>query len=102
MDTARDSLVWVLFILEHIVVIDFQNKGNIAREVPRAGFDESKWSRISIAAGFDGEFEMIPRIIGRGVDGKAARRPVFESLINRQNNQAPGSGQLAVIQNSGE
>src|SRR5258707_13808071 len=63
MDTARDSLVWVLFVLEHIVVIDFQNKGNITREVPRAGLDESKWGGIRVPTGLDGHFEMITRII---------------------------------------
>src|SRR5262249_30585761 len=52
--------------------------------------------------GFDRQLEVIVRIIGRRIDGEAARRTVLESLVDRQDHQPAAAAELAVHQDAGE
>ena len=67
-----------------------------------AGLDEAERRGIGREPGIDRELEMVMRVIGRRVGREAARRPVLEALIDRQDDQLAGAAELALHQDAGE
>ena len=76
------------------------------RDLPGKGigarFDHAERCRIGRQAGIDGELIMIMRIIGRRVGRKAARRAMFETLVDRQDDQLAGAAQPTLHQDAGK
>lgn len=65
-------------------------------------FQHAERGGIRVQARVDRELIMIVRVVGRGIGRKAARGAVFEPLVNRQDDQLAGAGELAVHQDAGK
>ena len=99
---ARDRLVGVAFAHRHIVAVELEDQRDFAGKIPCPGFQESQRGGISVAAGLDGQLEMVARIVRRRVHGKAACRTVLEPLIHRKHDKSACPGQTAVVQYPGQ
>ena len=87
---------------QQIVAVELEDQRDGARELGRARLQEPQRGRIRAAAGFDGQLEVVAWVVACRVWREAARRPVFESLIHRQDHHPPGARQGAVIQQAGQ
>ena len=92
----------VLFILQHVVVVDLENQRNFAGKFARGGFDGAKRGGVGVAAGSDGQFHVITGIVAGRIDGEAAGRAVLKSLVHRQDDQLAGAAEGAVVQQAGQ
>ena len=92
----------VLLVLQHVVIVDFEDERNVAGKFAGGGFEGAKGRGIGVAAGGDGQFNMIARIVAGRIDGEAAGRAVLEPLVHRQDDHPPGAFEGAVIQKTGE
>ena len=57
---------------------------------------------VGVAAGRDGQFQMVAGIVAGRVDGETAGRAVFEALVHRQDHQPAGAAQFAVVEETGQ
>ena len=88
--------------MQHIVVVCLQNQWQLPGEFGCARFQKAERRRIGIASGLQSEIEMVARIVGRRIGFKAASRTMFESLVDRKDDELAGAGECAVIQQPGE
>ena len=63
------------------MIVQLQNQGYLSGIVAGTGLQKPQRRRISVAAGIDGQLEMIERIIAGRVGRKTPRRSMFESLV---------------------
>ena len=80
------------------MIVNLEDQRNLAREIPHTRLNKSEGRRVSVAPRFDGQLEMVTRIVSGRVHGKTSAWPMLESLIHRQNHQPPGSAELSVIE----
>jgi hypothetical protein len=97
LDGAGQRLVRVLLVQERVVVVGLEDERDPSRELARPGLQEAERRRVGAAARLDGELEVIAGVVGRRIRGEAARRPMLESLVDRQDDQPAGSGQTAAV-----
>src|SRR5438309_7110946 len=98
LDRARDRLIRVLLLEQHVVVVGLENERHAARELTRAGLDEAERRRVGVAAGRDGQLEVVTRIVRVRVHGEAAGRAVLDALVHRQDHEPAGAGERARVQ----
>ena len=98
MHGSGDRLVRILLLEQHVVVVQLEDQRHAARELPRAGLEKAERRRIGVAAGLDGELEVIARVVRGWVDGEAARRTVLDALVDRQDDQPSAASQGAGVQ----
>ena len=88
----------VFFVVQHVVVVEFQNQRHAVQKTVGARFQEAERRGVRVAARVDGELEVIVWIVAGRVRSEAARRAVLEPLIDRQDDQLAGPGQPPVIE----
>ena len=76
-----------------VVVVDLQDQRDLAGELGRAGLDEAERRGVGVAAGVDGELEVVARVVAGGVGREAARRAVLEALVDRQDHHLARAGE---------
>ena len=81
--------------MQNIVIVQLQNQRNPAGKFGSAGLEKSQRCRVGIATGVDGQLKMIQGIVSPWVGGKAPGRTMFESLIDRKNDQLTSPRKLA-------
>ncbi len=101
-DVTGQSLRRVPLVERHIVAVEFENQRNLAGELASTGFHESQGCGIGVATGVDRQPKMVPRIVSRRIHREAAGRTVFETLIDRQDDQLAGASQVAVVEHPGQ
>src|SRR2546421_1609911 len=84
------------------MVVTLEDQGNIPTVIRDTGFDKTQGSGIRITTRFDGQLEMVARIISGRIWSKAARRAMLEALIDRQNNHLSRAAQAAMIEHAGQ
>src|SRR5690606_10066206 len=67
-----------------------------------SGFEKTQRRGKGVEAGVDGELVVVVGIIAIGIGGKAASRPVLETLIDREDDQLAGVAQTPMGQDAGE
>ncbi len=67
-----------------------------------AGLDHAQGRGIGRKPGVDGEAVVVVRIVGRRIGREAARGPVLEALIDRQDHQLAGAAEPALHEDAGE
>lgn len=77
----------IFVLMEHIMIVELQNKGNLPCKLSSSCFQEPQGCRIGIATGIKSQLKVIVRMIAWRIGGKAPCRPMLEALINRQNHQ---------------
>ena len=82
--------------VEQVVVVGLEDQRDLAGVVGRAGLDEAERRRVGVAAGVDGELEVVAGIEAVGVGREAARGAVLEALVDRQHDELAGAGQTAA------
>ena len=97
LDACGDRRCRVLLLVQGVVVVQLEDQRDHAGKLGRAGLQEAERRRIRIAAGLDGQLEMIEGIIARRIDRKASRRPMLDPLVHGQNQAFAGPLQRAVI-----
>ena len=88
--------------MQHIVIVELQDQRNPAREVTGPGFEKAQRRGVGVTPGVHGQLEMIERIVAGRVGCKTSCRPMFESLINRQDHQFTGSCQFSMTEQAGQ
>src|SRR5436853_416928 len=78
---AGDGLVGILLFEEDVVIVELEDERHTARELAGARLQEAERRRVRVAAGLDGELEVVARIVRRRVDREAARRAVLDALV---------------------
>src|SRR5205814_4630447 len=92
---AGDGLVGILLFEEDVVIVELEDERHTARELAGARLQEAERRRVRVAAGLDGELEVVARIVRRRVDREAARRAVLDALVHRQDHELARAGQRA-------
>ncbi len=78
-------------------VVDLEDQRNLAGKFPGAGLEEAKGRRIGVATRFDRQFEMVERVIGGRVRREGAGRPMFETLVDWENDEFARSRQTPMV-----
>ncbi len=84
------------------MIVDLEDERNFTGEIPRARLDEPQRRGVGVAARLHRQLEMVARIVAGRIDGEAAGRAVLEALVNREDDQAAGAAQFAVVQEPGQ
>ena len=69
--------------MQHIMVVEFEDEGNLPRKLIDPSFQKPQWGSIGITSGINRELKVIVRILAGWVRRKTPRRPMLESLIHR-------------------
>src|SRR5208337_2203127 len=93
---SGQGLMWIFFVIENVMVIDFQDQRDLSREIARARFQKSQRRSVGVAAGFNRQLEMVMRIVGWRIWAKASRRAMLKPLVHRQDHQLAGAGESAM------
>src|SRR5439155_27183228 len=88
----------ILFVVEDVVIIQFQNEWDLPREFRRPRLDEPERGGIGVAPRLDGQLEVESRIVSRGVRGEGPCGAVLEPLVHRKNDEPSGARERAVVQ----
>src|SRR5712692_8344515 len=99
---AGDRGERVLLVIQHVVVVEFEDQRDFTKEVGGTGFDESQRRGIGVTAGLDGQLEVIIRVIAGRVRREAAGRAVLEALVHRQDHELAGATEAAVVEQTGK
>src|SRR5581483_2452402 len=91
-----------LALRERVRVVELQDERDLARELRGARLEEAERGGVGVAAGLDRELEVVARIVGGGVRRERTRRPVLESLVDREDDELARSAEPPVIQEPGE
>src|SRR6202022_4746307 len=90
----------ILFVVEHVVIVELQDERNLAGVFGDSSFEESERRRVCVASGVDRELEMIARIVRGRIDREASRRAVLEALVDRQDYELGGAPALARVEHA--
>ena len=88
----------IFFVVENVVVINFQDERNLASILGDSRFEESERRRERVASRVDGELKVIARVVRRWIDREASRGPMLEALVHGQNDEFAGAGEFAVVE----
>src|ERR1039458_5219531 len=102
LDRTGEGGEGVLFVLQDVVVVDFENERDVAGKFAGGGFEGAERSGVGVAAGSDGQFHVITGIVAGGIDGETAGRAVFKSLVHREDDHAPGAAESAVVEEAAQ
>ena len=92
----------ILLVVEHIVVVAFEDQRDVAGVIGDGGLDEAQRRGVAVAACLDGELEMVVGIVAGGIGCKASRGAVLETLVDRQDDELAGSAKTPVIEQPGD
>ena len=82
--------------------VQLQDGWDLAGEFIGTGLDHSQRRGVGRQAGVDGKLEVIVRVIGVRVDGKASCRAMLEPLVDRQNDHLAGAAKPTLHQHAGK
>src|SRR5262249_33033022 len=85
-----------------VVVVEFEDQRDLARELARPRLDETQRRGVGVASRLDSQLEVIAGIVGGRVGREAAGRAVFKALVHGQDDELAGSPQPAMLEQAGE
>ncbi len=88
--------------MQHIMIIELENKGNLPCKLTGPCFQKPERRRIGIATGINGELKVIVRVVPGRIRCKTSSRTMLKPLIDRENDQLPGPRQFTGTQHTGD
>lgn len=92
----------IFLILQHIVVVEFEDERDLAGVIGGDRLDETQGSGVGIAAGIDRELDVIAGIVGGWIGGEGAGGAMLEALIDREDDKAASPAEATVGEKAGE
>src|SRR2546426_11146297 len=82
--------------------ISLENQWDLAADPSRSRLQKAQRGGIGIAAGVHRQLEMVVGVVPGRIGGKTPCRPVLKSLVHGQYDEAPGTTQPPMVQQSGQ